>query len=92
MLEWEADDRSTTDLASRVDALFAQVSTVRAELAASKSQRRLLVEALRTVSEQLRILSEMDDLSEMERFLDLQAPSSLAPALADRRTTTTRRG
>ena len=85
MLEWEADDRSSSDLASRVDALFAQVSTVRAELAASKSQRRLLVEALRTVSEQLRILSEIDDLSEMERFLEVQAPSHLATALADRR-------
>ena len=80
MLQWEADDRSENDLSSRVDALFAQVSIVRAELAASKSHRRILVETLRTVSEQLRLLSEIDDVEEMERFLDVQGSASTGSA------------
>lgn len=63
------------DLVRRIDALCAQVAEVRGELDASKGQREALLDALKSLSEQLRLAAAVEDLAEMEYVLELASES-----------------
>ena len=61
----EASDEAVEEPLQRVAMLTAQVARLQVELAASKTHRRFLIEIVKTISEQLRLLAEVEDVADM---------------------------
>lgn len=58
----------------RVALLTAQVARLQAELNASKTHRRFLIEIVKTISEQLRLLAEVEDVTDVRTVLERSLP------------------